>query len=265
MQVEKSQVEDGVLKVKYIFSIEEHLAAENKVLKKMATKSSVSGFRKGKVPLALIKSQTESGQLIIDIMLELADQALRDKESQDIDYIGRSEVIDFNANPKDNGFYVQMSFVLKPKVTLPDYKKKAQDKKWAIGKDDSDQIISEKISSFFDQISQDSIVKIPQKLIDDTLKQHQEHDSSENHSHDIKDIEEQIRRDLIFATLAEELEVKVDDNQLMSLFYGYQPNKKKNKSLDRRNYENFRASIIWQMFSGKVRDLLLVNKSIKKS
>ena len=95
--------------------------AKNKAFEKIVKKVKVDGFRQGKCPRNIFEKKYGTGDIISEAMEEMVDvkykeAIIKDKLMPVVE--PKLEIV----KADDNGFEVNMTFVLQPEVTLGNYK-----------------------------------------------------------------------------------------------------------------------------------------------
>ena len=129
-----------------ISTLEEFVA---QVLARRAENFSMSGFRKGKVPLEIVSRHMDE----MDLLHEASDAVLYDaleeiSIDEKINFLGNPQIVITKIAPK-NPLNFKIRFALKPEIDLPDYKKIG---KMVMSKEESTEVGEQELNEAIDKI-----------------------------------------------------------------------------------------------------------------
>ncbi|MBQ8192998.1 MAG: trigger factor [Bacilli bacterium] len=145
--------------VNYKVTGKEWEEAKTKAFTKISKKAKIDGFREGKVPRSVFEKKYGTGDIISAAMEEMVDAKYRD--------VIISEKIIPVIEPKleivtadDNGFEVNMTFILSPEVKLGKYKElKVKKDKVKVTKEEIEHEVSHILDRYAELVSKDGAVE----------------------------------------------------------------------------------------------------------
>lgn len=145
--------------INYKVNGEEWKEAKDKAFNKLIKKVKVDGFRQGKVPRNVFEKKYGTGDIISEAMEELVDKKYKDVIiSEKIIPVVEPKLEIVKAN--DEGFEVNMTFVLKPEVKLGDYKGlKVKKEKVKVTKEEIEHQIGHILDRYAELVSKDGAVE----------------------------------------------------------------------------------------------------------
>lgn len=145
--------------INYKVSGEEWTAAKDKAFAKLVKKVKVDGFREGKVPRSVFEKKYGTGDIISEAMQDMIDVKYTDvivKEKIVPVVEPKLEIV----NADDEGFEVNMTFILDPEVKLGEYKGlKVKKEKVKVTKEEIDHEVGHILDRFAELVSKDGKVE----------------------------------------------------------------------------------------------------------
>lgn len=145
--------------INYKVNGDEWTEAKNRAFTKLAKKTKIDGFREGKVPRNVFEKKFGTGEIISNAMEEMVDKKYRE--------VIISEKLVPVVEPKleivsadDNGFEVNMTFILDPEVKLGKYKElKVKKDKAKVTKEEIDHEIGHILDRYAELVTKEGSVE----------------------------------------------------------------------------------------------------------
>ncbi|MGM9881776.1 MAG: trigger factor [Bacilli bacterium] len=145
--------------INYKVSGEEWQEAKDKAFAKIAKKAKVDGFREGKVPRNVFEKKYGTGDIISTAMEDMVDKKYRDVIiTEKLMPVVEPKLEIVTAN--DDGFEVNMTFILDPEVKLGKYKElKVKKDKVKVTKEEIEHEIGHILDRFAELVTKDGAVE----------------------------------------------------------------------------------------------------------
>jgi FKBP-type peptidyl-prolyl cis-trans isomerase (trigger factor) len=169
MNVTSEETKQNSLNLTLEIPLEDIEKAKKSALQKLASKTTIKGFRQGKAPIALVEQSLDPDKIKHETLHHLLDSLVPEVvKEKNLTLVGNPQLTNIQDNT-GKPWLISLTFPLKPQITLGNYTKllkTAIDKeKYKFDKLNRDQ----KIDFFSDTLTKNIEFEIPQSLIDQEI------------------------------------------------------------------------------------------------